>query len=63
MGRTIVTMRTIAVTVSHVLLGLFLILFGAVAIALMFVWVPLGAGTIAAGAGARLLHEIRDPLP
>lgn len=56
-------MRTIAVTVSHVLLGLFLILFGAVAIALMFVWVPLGAGTIAAGAGARLLHEIRDPLP
>lgn len=55
-----VRMRTIATVVSIVLLSLLLILVGASAVALTIVWPPLGVGTIAAGAGVRLLHEIRN---
>jgi hypothetical protein len=60
---TNVSMRTIAAVVSLVLLSLLLILFGIAATALVIVWPPLGLGAIAAGVGARLLHETRNQIP
>lgn len=60
---TDVTMRTIAVVVSIVLLSLLLILVGITATALVLVWPPFGLGAIAAGVGARLLHETRNSIP
>jgi hypothetical protein len=62
-GATNVTMRTTAIVVSIVLLSLLLILFGVAATALVLVWPPLGLGALAAGIGARLLHETRNQTP
>lgn len=61
MGAADVTMRTIANIVATIVLALLLILLGFTAVALMVVWPPLGIGTLLAGAGARLIHELRYP--
>jgi hypothetical protein len=53
-------MQMTARIVSYFVLGLLILFLGAICVALAFVALPLGAGAVGLGIGARLLYEHRQ---